>query len=146
YGTGLRQLRVGEGCDQTKLGIELLDHAEAEIGGEQEAARAACREGQAFVHRTCEPPLTRGRAIDHENGVGRVHVGAKSGDRPIFGGKEELTWEGLRVLTDDKVDRTVENIAGRRRGFYAVGSPDGDRRWDLFASARVLRGKACAIV
>ena len=54
------QLRVGEGSDKLELGIELLDHAEAEIGGEQEAVRAACREGQAFVDRTREPPLTHG--------------------------------------------------------------------------------------
>ena len=129
-----------------KLGIELLDHAKAEIGGEQEAARAACREGQALVDRTREPLLLHRGAIDHEDGMGRVHVGAKSRDRPVFSGKEELAWEELRVLTDDKVDRTVENIASGRRGFYTVGSRDSDRWRDLLASARVLRGKACAIV
>src|SRR5262244_2993908 len=146
YRTVSRQIRVGEGCDQTKLGIELLDHAEAEIGGEQEAAAAACREGQAFVDRTREPPLTYGGAINHEDGMGRVHVGAKSRNCPIFSCKEELAWGELRVLTDDKVDRAVENIASGRRGSYTVGSRDSDRWWDLLASARVLRGKACAIV
>src|SRR5262245_27684115 len=104
-----------------EIGYRLLDHAEAEIGGEQEAAAAACREGQAFVDGTREPPVT------HEDGMGRVHVGAKSRDRPVFSCKAELTWEELRVLTDDKVDRTVENIASRRRGFYTVGSRDSDR-------------------
>ena len=58
YRTIARQRRIGEVCDQLKLGIEFLDHAEAEIGGEQEVAGAACREGQAFVHRTREPSLT----------------------------------------------------------------------------------------
>src|SRR5260370_33275416 len=38
-----RQLRVGEGCDQMKLGVELFNRAEAEIGGEQETVGAACR-------------------------------------------------------------------------------------------------------
>jgi len=38
YRTIVRQLQVGEGSDQVKLGIELLDRAEAEIGGEEEIA------------------------------------------------------------------------------------------------------------
>ena len=129
-----------------ELGIELLDHPEAEIGGEQEAARAACRKGQAFLDRSHEPLLLHRGAIDHEDGMSRVHVGTKSGDRPVFSGKEELAGEELRVLTDDKVDRAVENIPSRRRGFYTVGSRNSDRWRDLLASARVLRGKACAVV
>src|SRR5262245_66252604 len=78
--------------------------------------------------------------------MGRVHVGAKSRNCPIFSCKEELAWGELRVLTDDKVDRAVENIASGRRGFYAVGSRNSDRRRDLLAGARVMQGKACDIV
>src|SRR4030095_11815239 len=58
YRTVARQRRVGEGRDQIERGIELLDCAEAEIGGEQEVPGAAAREGQAFVNRTRKPVLT----------------------------------------------------------------------------------------
>src|SRR5262249_41216995 len=133
YRTVARQCRVGEGCNQIKLVVELLDRPEAEIGGEEEVAGVGCRERQSFVHRTRELPLRHGGAIYPEDGVRRVKVGVKARDGPIFRRKEELGGEGLAVLTDDEVNRPVEHIARWCCGFYASRSGDSNRRCDLFA-------------
>ena len=78
--------------------------------------------------------------------MGCIHVGVPAGDRPIFSRKNELACEGLPVFTDDKVDRTVENVASWCCGFYTCRSRDGDCWWDLLAGTGILRGEARAIV
>ena len=82
-----RHGRVSEGLDQAKMGIELLNGSEAEVGGKQEVARARVPCSQPFVDRAHEPTLAHGGAIHCEDRVGRVHVGVPAGDCAIFGRK-----------------------------------------------------------
>ncbi len=56
----VRQLRVGKGFDQVKVGIEHLYRSEAEIGGIDESARGVAGDSKPFVDRPHEPTLTHG--------------------------------------------------------------------------------------
>ena len=58
--TRLRQRGVGERTHQVKVGIELLDGSEAEIGGIDKVTASALAKSESFVNCTHESPLTHG--------------------------------------------------------------------------------------